>query len=320
LSLDDSRAAWDGDVMDQTGRSPGGFTLAAFGLAVVLGGANFLAVRFSNRELAPFWGAGLRFALAALLFVALATALRLTWPRGAQLRLTMLYGVLAFAMSYALVRVTAGVATIVLAVVPLVTVLLAALHGLERFRLRGGVGAVLALAGIAWMIIGPQPVHVPLPALVAMIGAALCIGESIIVSKRLSANHPAMTNAVGMSTGATLLLVLSAATGEPWVLPRQPEVLAAVGYLVTLGSVGLFLLVLEVVKRWTASATSYLFVLFPVATLALGAALADEPVTLQAVTGAVLVMAGVWFGALSPGARRVPTPPPIAATPPAPAG
>lgn len=59
----------------------------------------------------------------------------------------------------------------------------------------------------------------------------------------------------------------------------------AVGYLVTLGSVGLFMLVLEVVKRWTASATSYLFVLFPVATLALGALLADERVTLQAVTG-----------------------------------
>jgi drug/metabolite transporter (DMT)-like permease len=216
-------------------------------------------------------------------------------------------------MYWALVRVAAGVATIVLAVVPLVTVLLAALHGLERFRLRGGLGAVLALAGIAWMVLGPQPVHVPLPALVAMLAAAVCIGESIIVSKRLSAQHPAMTNAVGMATGTVLLLVLSAVTGEPWALPRQPEVLAAVGYLVTLGSVGLFLLVLEVVKRWTASATSYLFVLFPVATLALGAALADEPVTAQAVTGAVLVMAGVWFGALSPGARRVPAPPPVAA-------
>lgn len=304
------------------GRSPGGLTLAAFMLAVVLGGGNFLAVRFSNRELAPFWGASLRFGLAALLFVALARLLRLQWPRGEQLRLTMLYGVLAFAVSYALlywalVRVAAGVATIVLAVVPLVTVLLAALHKLEPLRLRGGIGALLALLGIAWMIIGPQPVDVPLPALVAMLAAALCIGESIIISKRLAMNHPAMTNAVGMSIGAVLLLVLSTVTGEVWVLPREPEVLWAVGYLVTLGSVGLFMLVLEVVKRWTASATSYLFVLFPVATLALGALLADERVTLQAVTGAALVMAGVWFGALSPGARRVAAPPPIA-TPPRP--
>ncbi|MDQ1595041.1 MAG: hypothetical protein QOH40_1597, partial [Arthrobacter pascens] len=31
-------------------------TLAAFSVAVLLGGANFVAVRLSNQELAPFWG------------------------------------------------------------------------------------------------------------------------------------------------------------------------------------------------------------------------------------------------------------------------
>lgn len=306
--------------MDGAGRSPGGMTMAVFLAAVVLGGGNFIAVRFSNTELAPFWGAGLRFGLAALLFTALSTALRLPWPRGLQLWQTMLYGVLAFALFYALmywalVRVTAGVATIVLAIVPLVTVLLAAAHGLERLGARSAVGAVLAMGGIVWMVLGPQPVDIGLPALAAMLLAALTVGESIIVSKRLSAQHAAMTNAVGMATGAVLLLVLSAFVGDPWVLPRSTEALWAVMYLVTLGSVGLFLLVLEVVKRWTASATSYLFVLFPVATLALGALLAGEPVTAQAVIGAAVVMAGVWFGALSPGARRVASPPPVAPTP-----
>ena len=306
--------------MDGAGRSPNALTIAAFLAAVVLGGANFLAVRFSNRELEPFWGAGLRFGLAALLFILIAVALRLAWPRGALLWRTLAYGVLAFAVSYALmywslVRVTAGVATIVLAVVPLVTVLLAAAHGLERLGLRSAVGAVLALAGIAWMVIGPQPVDVPGPALVAMLAAALCIGESIILGKRISANHPVITNAVGMTAGAVLLLVLSAIAGEAWVLPQAAEVWWALGYLVTLGSVGLFILVLIVINRWTASATSYLFVLFPVATLALGAWIADEPVTAQAVIGAVVVMLGVWFGALSPGARRVAAPPPEASPP-----
>ncbi|HVM20230.1 MAG TPA: EamA family transporter [Egibacteraceae bacterium] len=297
--------------MDGTGRSPSPLTLTAFAAAVTLGGANFLAVRFSNRELAPFWGAGLRFGIAALLFTALVVALRLPWPRGQQLRRTAEFGVLSFTafyalMYWALVDVAAGVATVVLAVVPLVTVLLAAAHGMERLTIRSGIGAALALAGIVWMAVGPQPVHLPLPSLLAMLAAALCVGESIILGKKLSAQHPAMTNAAGMLIGAPLLFVLSAALGEPWLLPRRPDTIAAVVYLVTLGSVGLFILVLMVIKRWTASATSYMFVLFPIATLALGALLADEPVTLQAVTGAVVVMAGVWFGALSPGARRVP--------------
>lgn len=306
------------------GRSPDALALGTFAVAVTLGGANFIAVRFSNRELPPFWGAGLRFGLAALLFVAIAVALRLAWPRGRQLWLTVLYGALSFAVSYALmywslVRVTAGVATIVLAIVPLVTLLLAAAQGLERLHLRGGIGAVLALAGIGWMTIGPQHVAIPPAVLAAMVGAALAIGQSIILGKRLSGNHPAMTNAVGMTAGAAMLLVLSAVAGESWALPRQAEAIWAVAYLATLGSVGLFVLVLLVVRRWTVSATSYMFVLFPVVTLALGAWLADEPVTSQAASGAALVMLGVWFGALSPAARSLAAPPPAHAPPPAPA-
>jgi drug/metabolite transporter (DMT)-like permease len=65
---------------------------------------------------------------------------------------------------------------------------------------------------------------------------------------------------------------------------------------------------LLVVRKWTASATSYAFVLFPVSTMLLGAWIADEPITGQGVAGAILVMSGVWFGALSPGARRAPLP------------
>lgn len=307
-----------------TGRGrprPDALTLAAFGMAVMLGGGNFLAVRFSNQELPPFWGAGLRFGLAALSFVVIALALRLRRPRGRRLALTAAYGSLSFAIVYALmywalVRVTAGVATVVLATVPLATLLLAAAQGLERLRPRGVLGALLAIGGIAWMIIGPQQVVVPLGALAAMLTAALCIGQGIILGKRVSANHPAMTNAVGMAVGSLLLLALSAATGESWTLPRQAGAVLAVSYLVTLGSVGLFVLVLLVVRRWTASATSYMFVLFPVATMALGAWLADEPVTAQAVVGAALVMLGVWFGALSPGARNLTATPPAQAPPP----
>lgn len=281
-------------------------------MAVTLGGANFLAVRFSNRELAPIWGAGLRFSLAAVLFVVIALALRLGRPRGRQLLLTMVYGFLSFALSYALmywalVRVTAGVATVVLAVVPLVTVLLAAGQGLEPLRGRAVIGSLLALGGIAWMTLGPDLV-LPLAALLAMLAAALSIGESVILGKKLAGNHPAMTNAVGMVTGAVALLGMSAVASEEWALPRQPEVVWSVVYLVTFGSVGLFVLVLLVVRHWTASATSYMFVLFPVVTMVLGAWLADEPVTAQGITGAVLVMLGVWFGALAPTAARTAVP------------
>src|SRR5215207_676525 len=57
----------------------------------VLAGGNAVAIRFSNRELDPLWGAGLRFALAAALLVALMAILRLAPPRGRALRGAVLY-------------------------------------------------------------------------------------------------------------------------------------------------------------------------------------------------------------------------------------
>lgn len=71
-----------------------------------------------------------------------------------------------------------------------------------------------------------------------------------------------MTNAVAMVIAALLLGLLSASMSEPWALPAQPNVVAALAYLVTLGSVGMFVLVLLVVRSWTSSASSYMFVLF----------------------------------------------------------
>ncbi len=55
---------------------PGPLTLASFLAAVLLGGVNFLAVRVSNEELAPLWGATLRFILAGAIFVVIALVQR----------------------------------------------------------------------------------------------------------------------------------------------------------------------------------------------------------------------------------------------------
>src|SRR5688500_10150630 len=102
-------------------QAPDRLALGAFAGAVVIGGSNFVAIRFSNRELDPLWGAGLRFALAAVVFGVLFAALRLPFPRGRALALILVYGLLAFAAAYgclywAMQEVTAGVAAVVLAI------------------------------------------------------------------------------------------------------------------------------------------------------------------------------------------------------------
>src|SRR5829696_4086798 len=87
--------------------------LAAFVASSLLAGGNAVAIRFSNRELEPLWGAGLRFSLAAVLLVALMVVMRLELPRGRAITGALLFGMFnfggAFGLAYyALVELHAG--------------------------------------------------------------------------------------------------------------------------------------------------------------------------------------------------------------------
>jgi drug/metabolite transporter (DMT)-like permease len=275
--------------------------LGAFAGAVFIGGSNFVAIRFSNRELDPLWGAGLRFALAAAVFGLLCAALRLSLPRGRVLVLVGTYGLLAFGAAYgclywAMQEVPAGIAAVVLAVGPLLTLLLAVAHGMERLGVRPLVGALVAIAGSVLIFFQPGSIAFGWGSFALLGVAALCASESVVVSKLAGRQHPVAMNFVGMSVGAVVLLIVAGAAGESLTLPAEGETRLAVAYLVA-ATVGLFLLVLVVVQRWTASATSYVFVLMPVIAVALGALLADEPITATTILGGTIVCAGVYIGA-----------------------
>jgi drug/metabolite transporter (DMT)-like permease len=275
--------------------------LTAFASAVVIGGSNFVAIRFSNRELDPLWGACLRFALAAVVFGILCAALRLSLPRGRTLALVVTYGLLAFGAAYgclywAMQEVTAGVAAVVLAVGPLLALLLAVAHGMERLSPRALLGAVVAIAGSTLIFFEPGSVDYGWTSLALLGVAALCASESVVVSKLVGREHPVAMNFIGMSAGAIVLLVAAAAAGERLALPAEGETQLAIAYLVA-ATVALFLLVLVVVQRWTASATAYIFVLMPVVAIVLGAVLADESITATTVVGGAIVCAGVYVGA-----------------------
>jgi drug/metabolite transporter (DMT)-like permease len=179
------------------------------------------------------------------------------------------------------------------------TLFLAAAHGLEKFRWRGLAGALIALIGIILGVTGSLGGEIPLLSLLAITAGALCLAEGNVVFKLIPKSHPVATNAVAVTTGAVFLILISLVFGEVWVLPEAGNALWAVLYLVIIGSGVLFYLYLFVLKRWTASATSYSFLLFPVSAIIIAALLAGEAITLSFIIGGLMVMVGVWLGALS---------------------
>jgi drug/metabolite transporter (DMT)-like permease len=281
-------------------------TLAAFLTAVIVGGGNAVAIRYTSCrtcELDPFWGAAMRFFAASVILAVIARTLRASMPRGRALVGTVIYGILQFGAGFGLiywglVRAPAGLGQVLIASVPLLTFVLALVHSQERFRWEALIGAGLAVGGIAVVFSSGADAGVPLSSMLAIVAGAVCWAEALIVVKGFPPVHPAMMNAIAMSVGTVILLALTAIFEESYDLPRSARTWEALLYLVFAGSIAVFWLYIVVLRRWTASAASYQLVLIPLVTIVLSAWLQDERITWEFAVGSVLVLGGVYFGAL----------------------
>jgi drug/metabolite transporter (DMT)-like permease len=289
--------------MVENNRNPDQTTLLAFVVAVIFLGVNFVAVRFSNQELPPFWGAALRFTIASVLLFGIVRSRKIALPRGAALTGAVLFGLFSFAISYAflywgLTRVGAGMASVTFATIPLITQLIASLIGQERLTWKGILGATIVIAGIGVVFIEQLKFDIPFIYLGAVLAGVVSSALSGIVVKYFPRSHPVATNVVGMGVGAFLLLALSLFAGETRGLPSLPSTWLALGWLVLSSIVG-FVLIVWLLSQWSATATSYIGVLTPLVTVSAASLLAGETPTLTFLAGSLLVLLGVYVGALS---------------------
>ena len=101
-----------------------------------------------------------------------------------------------------------------------------------------------------------------------------------------------------MMVGAVVLLGGSTLLGEPHVLPQRATTWVALGYVSVLGSVVVFLLYVFMLHHWTASRAAYVMVLIPFVTVLLSAWLDNEQLSIRLLLGSLLVLTGVYIGAL----------------------
>jgi drug/metabolite transporter (DMT)-like permease len=295
---------------DDLGAATDRSTLIAFFLMVLFAGGNGVAIRISNVGLPPFWGAAIRSVSAALVFWVIVGLRRIALPRGRALMGAVLYGLLSVGatnalMFWGLVRVPAGLVAPILALVPLMTLFFAWAHRLEELRWRGVAGALIAVAGVVLGLSGGSVSGLHVPSVLAVVAGTAISAESAVVFKLFPRSHPVAANTVAFTAGAPIVLVASRLAGEQWSLPTTARTWAALAYLVVIGSVVVFNLYLQVLSRWTASAASYSFLLIPVATVVIAAAVLGEVVTPTFVVGAVLSLAGVWVGAIQSSPKAV---------------
>ena len=294
--------------MEQTLNSPSTssdrLTMFAFFLTAMLGGGNSVAVRFSNVELAPFWGATIRLTASALLFWLIVYLWRIPVPQRRDALVLLLTGFFTVGISFGLlyfgfVRLQASLGSVIIAMGPLMTFFLAVLHRIESFRWQSLLGGLIALTGIAIAARAQLGADIPILSVLALIGGSAISAEGNVVLKILSPkSDPMATNALTLSAGVVLLAAITSFTGETHNIPVLPATWIAIAYTVIPGSVVMFYLFVWILSRWSASATSYVIMLFPIVATIAGSLLAGEKITLTFILGGALVLIGVWIGAL----------------------
>lgn len=284
-------------------------TLIAFLCFVLVGGGASVAIRLTYAELPPFWSATARFALAALVLWTMVFLKRIPLPRGRALMGALLFGSLTVGFAFVLVgwglvATPASRYQILMATVPLLTIILSSLQGVEALSGRGVAGSLLAVGGIIFTVGGGTTSELSLPHIAAILLAAVFIAEGGVLIKKFPPNPPIMTNAIGMTVGGFILGIASLISGEKWLIPIQTSTWIAFIYLVIFVTIIAFLLYMFVLGKWSASGTSYGFVLVPLVTIVVASTIAGETITSNFLIGAVLVLAGVFVGALLPSKKQ----------------
>ncbi len=284
-------------------------TLLAACLAIVyvVWGSTYLAIHFVVDGLPPLASSAIRNLCAGPILLAFMLARGAAWPTWRQWRNGALIGFMMMGLGNGFVclgetRVPSGLASLVVAGVPLFSMLFAwSLFG-ARPRLLEWLGVVLGLAGMALLNLDLHAVDNP-GAIAVLFIAAASWALATVLQPRLDLPKGPMSAAVQMLGGGASLVVMAALHGErfdPSTVPASSW--WALAYLVVFGSLVAYTAFIYVIGHARpALATSYAYV-NPVVAVGLGALFAGEAISAPIMAGMAVILAGV--GLVMAGARR----------------
>lgn len=280
--------------------------IAAFAAVYVIWGSTYLAIRFAIETIPPFTMGGIRFVVAGSLLYLWARRSGVAAPTRLQLRDGAVVGAFLLlggngAVVWAEQWVPSGLTSLLVATVPLWMVLLDWLWaGALRptlgiwFGLAWGLVGVGLLAGdLTADALGPGAAR---GAVVLVLGSlSWAMGSIYSRSARVPA-APRMATAIQMLAGGALLLLAGGGAGE-WRDLDFSQVSArswaALAYLVVFGAIVAYSAYIWLLRVSTPARVSTYAYVNPVVALALGWALADEPVTPRTLGAAAVILSAV---------------------------
>jgi drug/metabolite transporter (DMT)-like permease len=204
-------------------------------------------------------------------------------------------GVLNNALPYWLIgfaetRIDSGLAAVIQAAAPILTVLLAIrIDPSQRVRGYRLVGIGLGFLGVA-LLVGVQEGGELIGAL-AVLGTATCYAVSVLYAGRAIRAFPPIQVSTGQLVIGALLTAPIALLQLPTDVPTA-DALLAIFLLGALGTGLAFLLYFALIARTGASRAILVTYLVPAFALVYGAVFLDEAITASALAGLALILAG----------------------------
>jgi drug/metabolite transporter (DMT)-like permease len=194
---------------------------------------------------------------------------------------------------------TAARASLALATLPLHTMLIAALLGIEPLTKRKSTGVCVAVLGVVAALasgLSAAPSGAWRGELI-MTGAVLCMAFYNVWSRPFIRRSSALGFlTVGMGAGAAVLILIGSLTGSIAVLSHltTPQWIAGI-YLGVGGGALAFILWVLALERATPTRVAATMTVNPLAAGLLATQLVGEPITANLVFGLVAVFAGIWI-------------------------
>jgi drug/metabolite transporter (DMT)-like permease len=281
-------------------------------LAIVsssLGGTAAAVTRYLVGIADPLTLAILRWGIGFCIVLPVALIMRVRWPRRSDWPGVAALGLCFFGLFFILYNIavgytTAARASLALSTLPLQTMLVGGLLGIEPLTMRKLIGVSVAVFGVLGALasnLAAAPAGAWRGELI-MAGAVLCMALYNVWSRPFIQRSSALGFlAVGMGAGALALVTIGLMTDRLAVLGRFGSVEWIAGAWLGIGGGALaFILWVLALQRASPTRVASTMAVNPMAAALLASALVGEPITFNLIFGLVAAFAGIWIATTEP--------------------
>jgi drug/metabolite transporter (DMT)-like permease len=269
-----------------------------------LGGTAAAVTRYLVGDADPITLAILRWGIGFLCVLPVAVLLKVKWPPRRDWPAVAALGLCFFGLFFVLYNIavgytTAARASLALSTLPLQTMMVGALLGIEPLTARKSAGVGIAVLGVFVALASGLEAAPPgaWRGELIMMGAALCMAFYNVWSRPFIQRSSALGFlTVGMGTGAAALILVGALTGSVATLSQFGTAQWIAGfYLGIAGGALAFILWVLALERASPTRVANTMTVNPLAAGLLATQLVGEPITPNLVLGLIAVFAGIWI-------------------------